>query len=447
VNIAMASYSQAYGAYKQAIALQPDSVEALQGLAQLTLLLGDLGSSKNFVQTLLVLAPRDVRGRLVQASIALREQRYDDCSAIIASLEQDEVNVDDLYLLKAQFLAATGKPADAATLLETRLASSDQKAGILDALLKIYQQQGNKAAIESVYQRLNAAQPGDPDAALKYAGLLYREGRAADAGRIVAALEARNVGKGDVAVQIAQFWSDVAPAAVALPQMLRIANQGGPQRKATIAFRLIEIGQAPAAYGLLDPLVDSASVDAENISAQIAYAYALRGIGRSADARARADEVLEFDTTNSRALLLRAELSLAKRDLNQALSDGQLLVSVEPDFERGAILLAQIYAARGNRTLADQGFGRALSDFPNSLAVLHANLDYLIATGRLADGAKVATRFALAHPQSAEAQAIRTDLCRKAGASVCADDGLDSLYPSLPVQARQPAASGIAQAR
>ena len=162
-----------------------------------------------------------------------------------------------------------------------------------------------------------------------------------------------------------------------------------------------------------------AAVDADNVSAQVAYAYALRGIGRAADARHRIDAVLEFDTTNSRALPLRAELALATRDLNQALADAQLYASVSPGAARAALLVAQVQAARGNRTLADQSYARAMDNFPHSATIATANRDYLMATGRPAEAVALAARFLRDHPASTSARALFDQSCKRAGRAAC----------------------------
>jgi len=416
-SLAASAYPDAYSAYSQALALQPDNIEALQTVAQIALLSGNLQTARQYVETLQVLAPQDPRGRLIAGNIALRQNHLDEAAGIADGLIKDGVDADEVYILKAQVLDRQRRFADAAAALEPRVAASQNKPALLDQLLTIYRHEGNREGTESTYRRFIAVAPDDPVHALQYARLLWADGRTDQARKLAADVLGRNPASGDVKLKVASFWADAAPTAVAMPEMLRIAGTGSLTLKAAIAQRLVDMGQAQTAFTLLDPLVGKEDVDAGNVPAQVAYAYALRGIGRLPAARARVDAVLDFDKTNASGLRLRGELALAGGDLDQALTDTQLLVSVAPDFEPGAILLGRVYAARGDRVLADQSFARATANFPDSIGVLQANIDYLTGQKRMGQALSLAARFATTHPDTRAARAILIATCRKAGSA------------------------------
>ncbi|HWW64869.1 MAG TPA: tetratricopeptide repeat protein [Sphingomonadaceae bacterium] len=418
VSVALGNYSQAFAAYNQALGLAPDDVESLQALAQMSLLSGNLGMARQYTDTLLVLVPQDARGRLLRAGIALRERHYDDAAPVIQELEKDGLDTDELAILKAQLLAGTKKFAEAAAVLEPRIAASEAKQTLLAELLKIYQQGGNRGGVENTYRRMATLAPGDPEPVLRYARMRYADGAVAEARKLAEGIEARNGNNEETALAVASFWAETAPANVAVAELSRIAAQGDLNRKAEIADMLTGIGQARAAIALLSPIVGS-SVNAANVAAQIAYARALRATGRVDEARARVDKALAFDSTNTKGLKLRANMALAAHQLNQALADAQLYASVEPESEEGALLVARIQAERGDDILAERGFARAMDKFPDSLAVLRANLAYLDARHRARDAAALASRFARSHPTMAEAHRLRIAACAKVNDQEC----------------------------
>lgn len=446
VSVALGNYSQAFAAYGQALGLAPDDVETLQALAQMSMLSGNLSMARQYTDTLLVLVPQDMRGRLLQAGIALREKRYADAAPVIEGLEKDGLATDELFVLKAQLLAGMGKFGGAAAVLEPRVAASDAKRNLLGELLKIYQQQGNRAGIEGAYRRLAALMPDDPEPVLAYARMRYADGATDEARRLVERIEASNQAQDDTILAVARYWAEVAPQPVAVAELSRIAAKGDLNRKAAVADLLTGIGKAGVAFALLDPLVGTASVNAGNVAAQVASAHAMSAMGRVTEARARVDQALAFDGTNTLGLKLRAHLALATGELDRALADAQLFASVEPDLEDAAILVAQIQARRGDRILAERAFAHALTRFPDSLVVLRGNLAYFDSQRRFADAASIARRFVLSHPTLPEALRLLAEACMKAGDQACVVEtkaALTRLAPGqsapLPVAESEPA--------
>ncbi|HWL47074.1 MAG TPA: hypothetical protein VNQ31_05090, partial [Sphingomonadaceae bacterium] len=392
----------------------------LQALAQMALLAGNLAQARDYIDTLLVLVPQDVRGRLLQAGLALRERRYGDAAPVLDSLAADGVDTDEFFVLKAQLLAGAGKLDEAAAALEPRVAASDAKQVLLGELLKIYQQKKDHAGIEATYRRLVALTPDDAAVVLQYARMRYADGAVAEARRLAEGLEARaRKGGSDTISAIARFWAEVAPPPVAVAELSRIAAAGDLNRKAVVADLLTDIGRADLALALLDPLVGDQRVDAANVAAQVASARALSVLGRAAEARARVDRALAFDGTNTFGLKLRAQLALASGELDRALADAQLFASVEPDFADAALLVARIQARRGDHVLAERGFAHAMTRFPDSLAVAQAYVAYQRSRHRFREASAIADRFALRHPASAGALRLRAATCAEVGDQGC----------------------------
>ena len=226
ISLAAGDYSGAYAAYGQALSLEPDNIEALQTVAQIALLSGRTDTARQYLETLMVLSPQDAQGRFMQATIALKEGHYDDAKGIVDGLIKDGVEADEVEILKARLLDATGKPAEAAAALEPRVAASRKKAPLLEAMLPFYEHARNRAGLESVYARLVALAPENFTYALQYARMLYKNGDTARAGALAARVEKHNPDNGNAKFAVASFWADAAPPAVAAAQMLRIAGTG-----------------------------------------------------------------------------------------------------------------------------------------------------------------------------------------------------------------------------
>lgn len=400
--------------FQRAQELAPDNIAALENLVILSIRGGDVDRAKRYLDALLVLQPDDPAGLLGQGAIALRERKPADALATSGRLVANYPDIAESYQLRARALAALGRPKEADDLLEKWLVTHPGDPGTKDVLLLLldrYRADGDVTGIRSAAVRLHALLPDDPRYALETARAYRAQGKVDLAEDAVQDLLRAHPNSTAVTRAVLAYWRDVLPPADARTRTLALAERAGPAVKIAVANSLTDAGLGTDALGLLTPLAGP-TVTAETVDAAAAQARAFAALGRTAEARRRADEVLGFDPGNVSALLVRARLSLAARQFEAAIADAQLAVSNDATSEAAAALVAQVYAAQGNQPLAQQAYALAIQRFADSYGLLSKYLDWLSSAGRRREAMQLVGSFARHHRRSDAAWRRYADLCR-----------------------------------
>jgi len=199
---------------------------------------------------------------------------------------------------------------------------------------------------------------------------------------------------------------------VDVDRVRRFVESGGDMSmKVALGHLLLEEKRYADVEAVLRPHIDRDDITAARVEADVLYAGALAGLGRSADALALVERVLKFDPSNPRALLMQVRVSMAGGDLGRALTDAQTLVRDNPRMAEGRVALADIYVRRNERILADAAYARAMNELTDNPQMLSAYVGYLQATRREAMAREIAKRFSRDNPRMLAGWRIRAGLC------------------------------------
>jgi Tfp pilus assembly protein PilF len=413
----------AAAAYQQALDLQPDNVGALENLAILSVRGGQFDAAKRYIEPLMLLQPNDPAGLLATGAVALGERRYGDAMVTadkIIALAPDQA---DGYVLKARALDLTGHGADAVKLLEQRAAVHPTDNDLLQQLLLLYQKHGDHAGIRSVALRLMPLHPDNPSYAMEAARALHAQGQDGKADAIIERLRQRATHSPSMMLTIADYWRDSLPPSAAKARIAHTAAGSPAGVKTALADLLIDMGDADDAIELLRSLAP-AEITAANIDSQTHFARALLTAGRLPEAQRKIDDTLAFDPNNPEALLLRARVKLARRDFMGAATDAQLVANDDDSNEEAALLLADIYAKRGDQVLAGGAYGNARQKFPDSMTALTAEIGWLLSQKRTDEAVQRAASFAHTHDRMAAAWRTYGSVCAKVANSACKLDAV-----------------------
>ena len=426
VQIQLGRPSAAASSYQHALDLQPDSIEAMENLSVLAVRGGRFDLAKRLADPLLLLQPNNLGGLLARSAIAIHDHRFADADKDADTIIAGDPSREDGYLIKARILDLTDRTRDAVALLEQRAATDSNSADILLQLMTLYQKLGDRSGIQATAIRLMPLFPDDPRFAMESLRAYHARGQEDNVQIVIDRLRQRYAGNPAVMGAIAQFWRSTAPPAVAREEIAKLADTAPPRVKFTLADMLVEMGDAPKAIALLAPLAPS-KVTTANIDGQTHYARALLAGGKTAEAQAKVDSVLAFDSGNPDGLLLRARLAFARKDYASAVTDAQVVANDDVDNEDAALLVGQIYAAQGNSLLADKAYAEARSKFPASTRALQEQAKWLIAQNKQDVAVRNATSFAHAYANVAEAWQAMRDICSAAGNAACAAEARDGL--------------------
>ena len=408
----------AASSFQAALDLEPDNIEALENLSILAVRGGQFDAAQRYIDPLLALNPNDPAGLLASGAIALGQRRFKEAAALADRFIAALPDRADGYVLKARALDGMGQTREAIAMLEKRAAVAEDPKDLLFQILTFYRRIGNLNGIRSTAIRMMPLFPDDPRYAIEAARAYAAQGQQAKVKEIIDDLLQRFHDNADVLIAIGDFWRDTQSIEAAQAQILRVATGAPPRVRSALADQLIDMGDPQGATQLLAGLAPAA-ITSRNVDAQTHYARALLATGQKTQAQAKVDAVLAFDSDNPEALLIRSRLKLLAKDYRGAFTDAQLVANDDDNNEEAALLVAQIYAAQGNQVLAGGAFGTARQKFPNSIAALKAEVDWLLDQKRNEEAAQRAVSFYRTHSRSGPAQAIMSSVCKKTHASAC----------------------------
>jgi len=410
--------SAAASSYQHALDLQPDSIEARENLAVLAVRAGQYDMAKRLVGPLMLLQPNNLGGLLARAAIAMQEKRFADADKDADTLIAGDPSREDGYIIKARILDLSGKTREAIALLEQRATADSDSADVLLQLMNLYQKLGDRTGIRTTAVRLMPLFPDDPRYAMESVRAYHARGQEDNVRIVLDRLQKSYGGNPSLMGAIASYWRSTAPPAVARAEIVKLADAAPPRVKFTLADMLVDMGAPKEATALLAPLAP-ATVTTENIDGQTHYARALFAAGQTAQAKAKVDAVLAFDSGNPDGLLLRARLALARKDYYSAVTDAQVVANDDDTNEDAALMVGSIYAAQGNILLAEKAYAEARSKFPDSTRALLEQAKWLIAQKRQDVATRNATSFARAHANRADAWRALRDICSASDDAAC----------------------------
>lgn len=428
IELAAGHYLEAHNAYARVAELDPDNAEATQTMAELSYAGGSLDDAEKLADKILEEQPRSLRMLLVKGAVAANRRDVPKAHAIADRiLEIDPTNEGGKILL-ARVLNMGGEREKAIALLEEASSKDGESAAKLMALLDLYTGRDDFPRIARTFARLFALDPDNVDLRLEYARLLYERGRPDRALGMLARLSRRHRGDPGIERRIVELWADVGSARVDVEAVRRlVAASGDAAMKVALGHMLLDQKRYADVEALLRPHIDKGDISAERVEADVIYAGALAGLGRGGEAVALVDRILEFDSSNPRALLMQVRVSLAGGDLARALNDAQTLVRDNPGLVEGRVALADIYVRRKEPILADAAYARAMNELADNSQMLETYVDYLRRTGREPMAREVAKRFTRKNVRLLVGWKVRAGLCLAAGDKPCLMETLAAL--------------------
>ena len=406
---------EAFSAFGRADELRPGDLNTLRPLAYTGYMVGATRLAQDATDRLLALAPGDAQGLAVKGLLALDKGEPDTtleaAEAILLMTPGDETGL----LLKARAMAVDGKIEEAIGLLQ----EAKKKPGVhqsLDyALLQFYRAKGDVAGMQSVFPAVIKSQQGNAELALDFSNVLYRTGQIDAARKVWSDAVVANKDDSRFIAWAFEVYDNAEPADQ--PAFLddRLTKMGGSPLRSAAGQYLLTRKEYARAGALIAQ--GRGAVDSD----RGAYAVALDGMGRRAEARALVKSIL--DATSGRqdpnALMLRARWAIAEKDFDQANSDAQSAIIADPSNLDARITLAQSYLANQQPVRARQVLAEAARDLPRSRRALFAYMQLLRSVGDHASAVAAARNYANANEAQPWDWATLAATCKTVNDSAC----------------------------
>jgi cellulose synthase operon protein C len=400
-ELGMQKYENGYLAYTRALELDPENVEYIRALADLSFAGGDLEGATKFNDRLLAKDPNSIFARALKASIAFQNKDLATARSELDFVIGKEPTNSTAIVLQARLLQAEGKPTEAISYLRGLIARSPNDPMLLQTLLTIQKEQNDRDGQSQTYERLIQILPAEKGLSLTYASSLIDWGRTVDAERVLNQLVTKNPKDIDLKLRVGAIWRDRVSPAVALEKLRQfLAQDNDPRLRLEVANFLAASGQLEAAQRELQPLTEGKEPTTETLDAFGTQAALAWQRGDRAQAESVVARILAVEEGNVAALRLQTQMFVQANRLDDALASARVILRNDPNSVPGMMLLGSVHERRNEVDLAKQSYQRALAAQPNDPAVLEQLTNFLLRNNEAKAADEAVRNFLLNNPNS-----------------------------------------------
>jgi hypothetical protein len=247
-------------------------------------------------------------------------------------------------------------------LLEAQLRSRPDDLSSLKALVALRERNGEWSKVASAAAKVAELDAGNLPYSLLAIEAAFRVNEVERAKEL--SLQFLQPSAAPIAAEkVLQVWARRWKSSAAVAEVRRLSRQASPQQVLAYATFFNEAG-APADTAVLLGPSPRFPISRANASenALIATSMALRG--QTLPAKKVLDAILEKEADHVYALRSRVNLKLRAGMHNAAVIDAQRLVTIDRSSTRDRLLLAQAYAAAGDRRQVDRTLRNAFHEIP-----------------------------------------------------------------------------------
>jgi tetratricopeptide (TPR) repeat protein len=377
-------------AYEKAIELDPDSEDALTGLA---LVYSDLGDSQKATDLLKQLAAKHPSTRSLQALAQAYEQMRQwgpAADALKQALSSNPPNAADIKKTMAEYLLRAERYDEAIRTYQDLLAEDPNDSQSYLRISQIYRQQRNLPKAREAADKARAIDPMSPDIRLNDAYILQAEGKPVEAINTLKDLltatqkrtytNAERQTRAQLLMQLSAFYRDADQTELAV-DALRQAADVDPERANGKVIAIVETYREAHEFSKAQQELDGAlkkSSDDRDLHAT--RATLLADLGKTDQAVSEAKKLLGGKDDREAYLTLAAIYDKAKKfeDMGKALDQAAKLSQSNEekltiDFQRGAM-----YERMKKIDLAEQQFRKVLEADPGNPGAMNY-LGYMLA--------------------------------------------------------------------
>ncbi len=176
LRLAMRQPAEAETLFRQALSLDPDSLEAIRGIVQVDLLKNKPAEALKFVREQITRNPNKSELYLLQGELLLQSKQLDPAlESLQRAVELNNKSVSALALL-AQVQGAKGQPDQAIANYQKAIELAPNDTRLYVTLGTLYESVGNWQRAQATYEKALAIQPDNALAANNLAYLLLEHG-------------------------------------------------------------------------------------------------------------------------------------------------------------------------------------------------------------------------------------------------------------------------------
>lgn len=368
----------AVGFYQKTMELDPAHVDAKRRLARLYVTNGAHEAAAPLADDLLAANPADAAALTIRAGV--KAKRRDAAGAehdARAALEADSGNLDATFLL-ASLLNGSGRGGEAALLLERAAQANPGETALRVVLADIYREAGESSKAIEKLNELIAIEPKVLAHRLRLAKFHASEKRFDEAESVLREAVQVDGGNTDAKLALVEFLFQQRDPATAGKQLdeFALAEPNNGMLKFTQARLANSAGKHEVAESIYEQLIEGNGTKPDGLKARIELARLLVAQNRPGEAAPLIASVLKESPKERDALLIRADMALARGDAVTAIADYRAVLKDEPT-------ALPVHKALARAHLLNNEVELAKDSLKNALLLSEADVDPRIQLGML----------------------------------------------------------------
>ncbi len=410
---------QAAGYFQRVRELDPSNVDARVRLATILTASGNLDDAARIEDEARILDPNRPDVLILGASLALKSHETDEAIDLANAALKAKPDMPDAYLALAAANLESGKNDAALGFVNQGLASDKGNVGLNLLKVKILGALGDSAGAEEALAKLVSLYPDNQVIGLALVGEYVRAKKLDQAETAFRRILNAHSDDADLALAFVKFLLDYKGKDAARVELVNRsgANAPGGSRFALMLARLdFSDGKVEQAEAELRKLIDAQQPKTSNmLAAQTEFARMLFQSGKTGEAKALVEAVLEADPQRVDALTVRAQMRLKSGDVDGAILDLRSGLAETPRSLPINLILAEAYERRGQGDLAKENLAFVAEELGYDPGATKPYIDFLMRRNEFDRAEKIGNEVLSRHPQSSATIATLASLKLRKG--------------------------------
>jgi tetratricopeptide (TPR) repeat protein len=360
------NYSDAAKAFNAVAEQDEKSVPARVRLAYILVAAGQIDEAVKKVAEAAAIAPDDPTVLVVQAAIALKQNRHPETIELAkAALKVSPGSPEALMVLASERLSESD-PVGALSYLNDAGPGADTNVSLQLLRLVALEASGDDPGVEALFKKMMATFPDNPGFRQGLVRWYLGKNRPDDAEAVIRQTAADNPGDDQAQLLVVAFVNSTRGPAAAIAELQTIVAAREKEKGDTFIFEMamtqlqFASGDTRTAIDRMAALVSSTADAGKKNEARIQWARMLVAQGEAPEAEKLLDLVVTQDAGNVDALNVRASLRLMRGDNASAIQDLLAALNEAPDNAGTHGLLAEAYERDGSMSLAQEQYAKTM---------------------------------------------------------------------------------------
>ncbi len=355
-----------YGNLAAVIEAKPDHYDAQLKLGKLMLFSKDIAKASEKAELVLAAQANNPGALALKATIALTNKDIATARTLLNQALESKPGHYDASLLMIKILGDDKNITEAKKILEKALLANPDKLQLELVKVNILLLEDKKDEVEALYASLLTRFPENEGLYYNLAKLYNSREKIDLAEGVLKELVAKMPEKDQPKFVLIEFLTHQRGTEQAEKELDILINENPDNFGFRFAKLALYKNQPEKNQKILEGIVEDDKLGAAGIDARNRLAGYFNAKGEYSKARVLIEEVIELDSRNEKALLLRSGLLLKDKDFDAALADARSILRDNPESEKALMVLAVAQLQAKNFELAQETLEKIISINPKN---------------------------------------------------------------------------------